>query len=299
MEDKKAVAVVVTYNRKELLKECIEALLNQNCDIMIIDNASTDGTKEYIEEYVDNSKIIYKNTETNIGGAGGFNFGIKEAYKSGYDYFWLMDDDTMVKEDSLEELLNAAKILDNKFGYLSSTALWTDGTPCVMNTQKVTKDWYKKSDLLKHSLLQTYYSTFVSFFIAREVVEDIGLPIKEFFIWGDDVEYTNRISKKYNCYIVGNSQVIHKVNNNNGSNISKENGDRISRYKYAYRNECVIARENGIKGRIRQFAKVNYNILRVLFKKNKKKMKKVWIIISSSIKGFFFRPKIEYIEKEK
>ena len=51
--EKKVIAVVVTYNRKELLKEAIEALLNQeynNCDVLIVDNASTDGTREYIDE---------------------------------------------------------------------------------------------------------------------------------------------------------------------------------------------------------------------------------------------------------
>ena len=81
---KKVVAIIVTYNRKELLRECIEALLNQDykhCDILIIDNASTDGTREYINSVVDNKKVIYINTGSNLGGAGGFNYGIKEAYK--------------------------------------------------------------------------------------------------------------------------------------------------------------------------------------------------------------------------
>lgn len=299
MEDlKKVMAVVVTYNRKELLEECVKALLNQdykNCDILIVDNASTDGTREHIKEILKNDKIKYVNTGINLGGAGGFNFGIKQAYKLNYDYFWLMDDDTIVKENSLQELIEAANVLNNNFGYLSSSVLWKDGKPCIMNKQKITKYWYDKSELLQKSLIQTYYSTFVSFFVRKEVVREVGLPIKEFFIWGDDVEYSNRISKKYNCYMVGKSQVIHKTKDNNGSNISKENNERIGRYKYAYRNECVIARENGIKGILRQVAKVNFNILRVLCSKNKYKAKKIYIIISSSIRGIFFRPKIEFI----
>lgn len=299
MESKKrVVAIVVTYNRKNLLKECIEALLMQNVknlDIMIIDNASTDGTKEYINGFIEKKDVMYFNTQKNIGGAGGFNFGVKKAYNFNYDYFWLMDDDTIVKENSLQELINATDALKDDFGYLSSSVLWIDGKPCVMNKQKITDQWYDKSELLEKSLIQTYYSTFVSFFVRREVVKEIGLPIKDFFIWGDDVEYSNRISKKYNCYVVGKSQVIHKTKDNNGSNISKENNERISRYKYAYRNECVIARENGIKGVFRQWAKVNFNILRVICSKNKYKTKKIYIIISSSIRGIFFRPKIEFI----
>ena len=107
------VAVVVTYNRKELLKECIEELTkNKEIDVMIIDNASTDGTADMIKEYTSN-KLFYVNTGKNLGGAGGFNFGIKEALKQdNYDYIWIMDDDTIVHEDSLEKLVEKAELLN-------------------------------------------------------------------------------------------------------------------------------------------------------------------------------------------
>jgi len=100
----KVIAVIVTYNRKELLKECITALLNQdyrNCDILVVDNASTDGTFDYISELLKNKRVIYKNTGANLGGAGGFNFGMKEAVNLGCDFVWVMDDDCMVHTDSL------------------------------------------------------------------------------------------------------------------------------------------------------------------------------------------------------
>ena len=72
----KIIALVVTYNRKALLKENIEALLAQdysNFDILIVDNASTDGTKEFMEKYKENKRIKYENTGANLGGAGGFH----------------------------------------------------------------------------------------------------------------------------------------------------------------------------------------------------------------------------------
>ena len=76
----KVAAVVVTYNRIELLKECLGALEKQNypCDILVVDNASTDETEKYIsliKSKYDN--LYYKNTGANIGGAGGFNFGMR------------------------------------------------------------------------------------------------------------------------------------------------------------------------------------------------------------------------------
>ena len=70
---KSVAAVVVTYNRKKLLKEAIDALLSQSlpeADVLVVDNASTDGTKEYITDYIVQNKIVYFNTGNNLGGAG-------------------------------------------------------------------------------------------------------------------------------------------------------------------------------------------------------------------------------------
>ena len=162
------VAVIVTYNRKDLLKESIEALCRQTrpSDIMVVDNASTDGTEEMVREIMasmpehsEHGKIIYHNMGENLGGAGGFSFGVKQAYNDGYKYIWLMDDDCIVKKDSLEELFNADK---------------------------------------KH----------------------VGIPIKDFFIWSDDLEYTQRVSKKHPSYLCNKSVVIHKTKGNNGINIA-------------------------------------------------------------------------------
>ena len=301
---KDIAAVIVTYNRKDFLKKCIKALLNQErnerCDILVIDNASTDGSKEEILEYINSNQVIYMNTGANLGGAGGFNYGVKEAIKLGYKYIWLMDDDCIVYQDSLKELLEADKKLNGEYGFLSSVVLWKDGNTCKMNKQKIPNNWFEKEPLLKNSLLSTYYATFVSFFIKREVVEDVGLPIKEFFIWGDDVEYTNRISKKYDCYIVGKSQVLHDTKNNEGSNIARDEVSRLNRYKFAYRNEMYIAKKNGIKGILRQIAKICLHFARVLAKnKNGHRIKKWSIIIGSSIKGIFFNPKVEFVKEGK
>ena len=300
MEDnRKVIAVVVTYNRKELLKEAIEALLNQeyeNCDILVVDNASTDGTKEYIDELLKNTRVHYESTGANLGGAGGFNYGMKRAVELGYEYIWIMDDDTIPYKESLKELMNADNILQGNYGYLSSVALWKDGKPCKMNRQKIYKDWYEEAQLLKNSIIRTYYSTFVSFFLKASVIKKVGFPIKEFFIWGDDVEYSNRISKQYSCYIVGNSQVLHSTNNNEGSNIAKDDEKRISRYKFAYRNEMYIAKKNGIKGICRQFAKIALHIARVLIHSKGHRLRKIGIILGSSFRGIFFNPKVEYMK---
>jgi len=111
-QKEKIAAVVVTYNRKDLLKECLDALLNQTRpldSIILIDNASTDGTPEFLKEkgYLDNPKIDYVRLPENTGGAGGFHEGVKRGYEKGYDWLWLMDDDALPEKSSLNNLLDA------------------------------------------------------------------------------------------------------------------------------------------------------------------------------------------------
>ena len=138
------VAIVVTYNRLELLKECIQALQSQSLalDILVVDNNSNDGTRGYIEKLaLTNKNIIYKNTGENLGGAGGFNFGLKIAAKMDYEYVWIMDDDCIVQYDALAVFIDFINKTKSSFGFLSSKVLWRDGSLCMMNIQR--KSMYK------------------------------------------------------------------------------------------------------------------------------------------------------------
>ena len=296
-ETKKVMAIIVTYNRKELLKESIKAVLAQNyknCEILIVDNASTDGTKEFIKEELKNKKVHYINTGANLGGAGGFNYGMKEAYKLGCDLMWIMDDDCIVHTDSLEQLLFADKELNGQYGFLASKVLWTDGKLCKMNIQKISLS--KKVKDFKSDIVKIKMATFVSLLVKSEVVKKIGLPIKDFFIWSDDLEYTRRISKIYNCYLINNSVVTHKSKNNIGSDISKDSIDRLERYNYCYRNEMYLYRKEGIKGLTYAFAKMILHIFRILHSDCNAKGKRIKVILGGLKEGVKFNPKIEQIE---
>lgn len=294
----KITAVVVTYNRIEILKKTIEALKNQTypCDIMIINNASTDDTEKWALDYVSlNPNVRYFNTGKNIGGAGGFNYGMRKAVEQGFERVWIMDDDCIPNNDALENLVNADRILDGNYGYLSSVILWTDGTECKMNRQKIKKSYYENSHLLKENLIQVEQSTFVSLFIPANTIKKIGLPIKEFFIWGDDIEYTRRITVRNNLpsFMVTKSTVVHAMKENSGSSIATDSHERINRYKYAFRNEGYLYRKEGIKGVCYYIAKCGLNFVRILTKSKNYRMKRCYILLSSMLKGLFFNPKIE------
>ena len=295
-------AVVVTYNRKELLRENIEALLNQSFgqfDIMIIDNASTDGTYEYISDLARNQgKVKYYNTGENLGGAGGFSFGIKKACEKGYEKVWIMDDDTIPETTALEELAKADRLLNGDYGFLASTVLWTDNSWNKMNLLR-TDPWhaFENNDLVESGIVPINRASFVSLLINVDAVFELGLPIKEFFIWSDDQEYTDRLSKKYPCYYVSHSKVIHKTATNEGSNIALDTPDRIDRYKLAFRNEYYIARRNKTKKEYR--INVRGFFLTILRKSKDYKFKRIKTLLSGVLAGKRFKPEIEYLKKEK
>lgn len=299
----KTVAIVVTYNRLSKLKICIEALQSSSCevDILIVNNASTDGTSEWLTDIAPKKQVNVLNLSSNIGGAGGFCEGVRWGIENGYDRLWLMDDDCYVNSGTLSHLREADHLLGGEFGWLSSVALWTDGTPCLMNKQKTTRDFYPNAHLLANSLLQATQATFVSLFLTAKTVREFGLPIKDFFIWGDDVEYTRRIAVRggIKSFIVGASTVTHDMASNNGSSIATDEEARIPRYEYSYRNEGYLYRKEGLPGVMYFAAKCAYNMARIIIAHKSRTFLRLWVILKSSISGMFFNPTIEFASQKR
>lgn len=292
----KVAGIVVTYNRKTLLLENIEALLNQTrkdlLTIVIIDNNSTDGTKEALEPYVKDNRIVYVNTEKNLGGAGGFHYGIRYAAEHDFDYIWVMDDDCIPTKNALEAFLDASRKLDGEYGFLASKVLWKNRDICKMNVQRVSL-WRNVHDWTT-PLVPVIMSSFVSLFVPTKIVREYGLPIKEFFIWTDDWEFTRRISRNLPCYLVNNSIVIHKSKNNFGANIATEEADRLDRYNYLYRNDVCLYRREGLEGFLYESLRIGLHTMKVLKDARNKKRDRLKKIYCATYKGLSFHPTIEF-----
>lgn len=306
------VAVIVTYNRKELLLQCLECLRAQEVergigdsearkgesvlDILVVDNASTDGTEKALADMVAAGTICYFNTGENLGGAGGFNCGMREAVLAGYDYLWVMDDDCLPHPDSLQKLIDADAELKGDYGFLSSVVQWKDGSPCAMNVQRypLTHDI---SDFPKH-LQPCALASFVSLFVPARIVVEVGLPIKEFFIWTDDWDFTRRISRIHPCYVVGDSIVTHASKTNGAGTIFTDSSDRLDRYRMVYRNDIVLYRGEGAKGFFYVVSRALYHMGKVIVSPGNQKMKKLGIIVSSNFAGLGFHPAIEYVDSD-
>ncbi|MBX8924534.1 glycosyltransferase family 2 protein [Veillonella parvula] len=289
------VAVVVTYNRKDLLRKCLKALLAQrdySCDIIVVNNASIDGTKEFLDTYLNEHCITIHHLDNNLGGAGGFNYGMREAVLSGYEYIWLMDDDCICNVDTLSALMHADSVLKGEYGWIASRVEWIDGSLCIMNIPKPLKKQI-------YPIQELDQASFVSILFKTNVIKKVGLPISEFFIWGDDVEYTRRITKRFGMksYWIRDSVVTHEMAINKGSNIAIDVIERLPRYELAFRNEFYLYSKEGFYGYLYYHLKVAFNALKILVKAKDNRVKRLKSLWKGYRDGIRFNPDIEYIKE--
>lgn len=196
MEDKKPsiAAIVVTYNRCELLKHCLQAIEDQVLSpevVYIIDNASTDNTEKIVQEFNHAIPFRYIKLPKNIGGAGGFYTGLKSAHVTGkYDAFWLMDDDGVPAKDCLLNLSNHF----SECGYLAPLVISLEN----QDELAFPSHRYKNVDeIIKKNpsgMIDNYASPFNGILLSKEVVDIGGYPNKNMFIWGDEFEYNTRLA---------------------------------------------------------------------------------------------------------
>lgn len=291
----RVAAVVVTYNRVPLLRQCLQALAEQTAPleaIWVIDNASTDGTGAAVQD-LQIQGLVYRNTGRNLGGAGGFAYGTMAAATEGYDALWLMDDDTIPESQALEKLLQADRTLHGKYGWLSSRALAPDGTDQPMNRQRVTP--YRDIENYRETIIPAVMASFVSLFLPLASIRQYGLPIAEFFIWSDDWEYTRRISREMPCYVVSESRVTHAMQNPGTVNIATDAPTRWNRYHYFYRNDVVLYRREGILGWGWLLAKDLWHTVQVMRDPRGHRRSRVITIWKGFWEGMRFFPEIKYL----
>ncbi len=297
----KIAVLVVTYNRKELLAENISAITTQSYrdfDFYICDNASTDGTADLVKAMAKNdSRIKYYNTGSNLGGAGGFAFGLNIILQKDYDYCWMMDDDSIPEYDSLERLIKTAELLGkDNFSFLANNVLWTDKTPCKMNKCPALREPNKFEK--ENGIVPINRCSFVGCFINADVAKKAGLPFKEFFIYGDDTEYTLRLNKYKESYWVKESIIIHKMPNNVRIGIAEAIADRIERYEYEYRNLIYIHRNYWKYSWGKIIFLYIKECAKVILRAKDNRFKRLKMIIVGFKKGIKFSPKVLFPGQE-
>jgi len=268
-EEKKLIgAGIVTFNRKLLFIDCLNSLLNQSKKpdaIYIYDNASNDGTTEFIldnffkistqklnyeswiKTEIDGLFLFYKKAKENLGSSMGFYELSKKMFEDGYNYLLITDDDVVFKEDYLENLLNFA--IKNNYPMVTSL---------MVNNFEDLK-------------VKCSSPIFAGGLVSREVFEKIGFPEKDYFIYWDDVEFGIRAEKSnYKIKICPNSFCIH---DNNRYSQKKIDNIKIKilfyekefpfsnnwKIYYYYRNAIFVFLKH------RNFKKLIFQILKTLF----------------------------------
>ena len=293
-------AVVLTYNRKDLLKRCLDCVFAQSraCDkVIVIDNCSSDGTSDMLRaEWGDRVQVHI--LSRNIGASGGFNVGIRIAYQGGADFVWVMDDDVLPEKDALAKLVEADQFLADKGiarAFVLSSAWTEDGN--VTNVPKVdtrptVRGYENWPLLLERKMLPVTRATFVSILLPRSIITQYGLPLAPMFIWGEDSEYTLRITDECPGFFVAESKVLH-LRQLSGvvSIVTEVNRTRLKYHRHMIRNQMYTARIYSAKlDYIRHAIRQLQLLLRLL---RSGAFEKAGIVFAGLVESFWFHPPIE------
>lgn len=203
-------AVIVAFNRCAMLRSCLEHLCEQTRSldhILVVNNASTDDTANMVKTEFPEATLL--DLPDNSGGAGGFHAGMKWAFEQGFEWLWLMDDDVFASPNALETMLSQSDSGDvlvplqqDTLGRLYGAAQWSG------RGVEITEDVLAK----RRPPVGKYIFAFAGPLVSRRVVEAVGLPLREFFIWFDDAEYSLRIHQTdLSIRIVPEAVLFHDV----------------------------------------------------------------------------------------
>lgn len=203
-------AFVLTRNRKALLVECLHALIAQADTVIVLDNASSDGTREALAADGLLARVEYHRSEHNLGGAGGYRRGIELTLATGADWIWLMDDDAEPRPGALRRLLEAPEARDPTIAALATSVVRPDGSIDALHR-------------CRHGRLITPMpvpyrghcvvdcASFVGLLVRADAARAAGPPRAEFFLGYDDAEWSLRLRRQGSIQLVPEAQMVHKI----------------------------------------------------------------------------------------
>jgi GT2 family glycosyltransferase len=303
-------AVVYSYNRKALAVQCLASIFRQAVAperIVFVDNGSTDGTRAYLAEtgLLADSRIDYVRLEQNTGASGGLSTGIRRAWELGCSFAWVMDDDVVCETSTLAELKRA---WDENFaaggeaGFLVSSLVDPEGrannVPQVDDRASPDRcpEW---SDLLARGLVRVRISTLTSILLPRATLDRVGLPRRDFFLWGEDTDYTLRITNWRPGYLVGSSRAVHLRATSGFLDIFNETDPaRVRNFYYLYRNTTYLRRTYWpARGLLLFLGKALLHLGRAL-RGDRHRWVRARAIAGGTLAGLFFEPRPEPLVPE-
>lgn len=207
LESPSICAVVLAFSRPKLLRECIAGLRAQTRplnEILVIDQSNIPEIHDWLDAQSDLAVV----RQNNRGTAGGFGEGLRVACRRGHDWAWIFDDDGIPQPDALANLLRTPCANREDTGFLVSHIIHPSGVTQNVSIPTGVSEWY--GAVLQDHCVRVSRASWLGLFIHTRAVRTCGLPIEEFFIWHDDQEYTERITRQWKGYCVLDSIIVHK-----------------------------------------------------------------------------------------
>ena len=213
----RVVAVVVTYNRAELLLDCLRSLHAQTHPverIIVVDNASTDGTPEALE--ASGLAVDHVRMQRNGGGAEGFHYGLVHARRHEADWIWLMDDDCEAPPETLERLLAHPRAQDPGTALVAPAVRDAGGDLLPLNRGWVRSRWFlgplapMSAEDFTRDEVQVDHVALVGPLVRMDVARRVDPPLREMFIWWDDLEWALRVGREGGLWVLPGAELIHK-----------------------------------------------------------------------------------------
>jgi GT2 family glycosyltransferase len=288
-EPQKIAAIVLSFSREDDLKKVVFNLKNQTRkpdEIIVI----FQGTNPNILNWLNAQTGITVKQQGNIGSAGGFTSGLKMSIEKGYQWTWLLDDDAVPELNALEEMTSCPYFDYKKTGYLSSVVMNPSREVYMSPVAENSNTWY--GNVMQDGCVPTSSSTWIGCLISSQAVIDYGLPVEEFFMYEEDLEFTSRVARQRKSYCVIKSVVVHYQKSSFNPFTSKV--DMLKHGCYVRNHFAAIRLSN--KSRLVKLVKVWLwffkNLVEILTRKVP--FKTTLPLLNGLI---FFRPKIKFLNK--
>lgn len=212
-------AVVVTYDRRDLLLACLEALAGQTEPVrrvLVVDNASTDGSEAHVAAHRPAGLVVdWLRLPRNGGGAEGFHAGVAAARAGDAGWLWLMDDDCAPAPDALERLLASPRAQDPGVAMLAPLVVTPEGAAMPLNRGWLRRRWLRSPlvglapEHVAGGEVELHFASLVGPLVRAEAARAVDPPRRDMFIWFDDLEWCDRLRSVGTLWLVPEARIAH------------------------------------------------------------------------------------------
>lgn len=185
------LVIIVTYNAMRWVDRCLGSVTDSTvkADLFVVDNGSTDGTRDYIAEHYPEAILV--RSEVNLKFGKGNNLGLEYALKNGYDYVYLLNQDAWVMPDTFEKMIVVQK-KHPEFGLLSPLQLSSNGESYEQLFEHLVVE-NLPDDYRGHELCEITFAQAAHWLISKSCIEIVGGFSPTFPHYGEDDNYCQRV----------------------------------------------------------------------------------------------------------